>query len=145
VTLDPAVIEAALLTALQSPALEEALVELFSRTMAKALLRVGSVDSRHATAPSPRSPSTRRVLLAGFAEAQQKALTETLGESFDVRSCKPANGPQAFQALARLCRTVVFPEEADDDVEAGLRGMDVRVIRHAGNASRLIERLGELG
>ncbi len=39
---------------------------------------------------------------------------------------------------------VVVPEEADE-VEAGLKGTDVRVIRHAGNASRLIERIGELG
>ena len=144
VAADPARIEAALIVALQSPVVEEALVELFTRTMAKALLRVGAGDSRPAAHPV-RQPPARRVLLAGFPEAQQKALTEALGASFEVRSWKPANGPQLFEALARLCKTVVFPEDADDEVDAGLRDMDVRVIRHAGNASRLIERIGEPG
>ena len=72
-TADPARIEAALIMALQSPAVEEALVELFARTMAKALLRVGAGDSRPAA-------------------------------------------------------------HADDEVDAGLKDMDVCVIRHAGNA-----------
>ena len=144
VTADPARIEAALIVALQSPVVEEALVELFARTMTKALLRVGAGDSRPVGYPV-RPPAAQRVLLAGFPEAQQKALTEALGTSFDVRSWKPTNGPQLFEALARLCKTVVFPEDADDEVDAGLKDMDVRVIRHAGNASRLIERIEELG
>jgi hypothetical protein len=85
------------------------------------------------------------VLLAGFPEPQQKALVDALSESFEVRSWKPVNGPQLFQTLARLCKVVVFPEDADDEVDAGLKDMDVRVIRHAGNTSRLIERIEELG
>ena len=144
VAVDPARIEAALVVALQSPVVEEALVELFARTMAKALLRVGTGDSLPAAHPV-RPAAAQRVLLAGFPEAQQKALTEALGASFDVRSWKPSNGPQLFEALARLCKTVVFPEDADEEVDAGLKDMDVRVIRYAGNASRLIERIGELG
>ena len=144
VAADPTRIETALIVALQSPVVEEALVELFARTMAKALLRVSAGDSRPAGYPV-RPPTAQRVLLAGFPEAQQKALMEALGASFDVRSWKPTNGPQLFETLAKLCKTVVFPEDADDEVDAGLKDMDVRVIRHAGNASRLIERIGELG
>jgi hypothetical protein len=143
-TLDAAAIEAVLLAALQSPAVEEALVELFARTMAKALLRTGTGEARPLPAQPLKAPA-RRVLLAGFPEPTQKALMEALGESFDVRTWKPTNGPQLFQTLARLCRVVVFPEDADEEVDASLKDMDVRVIRHAGNAGRLIERLGELG
>ena len=145
VSLDPARIEAALVAALQSPAVEDALVELLTRTMAKALLRTGTGELRPVPGPLSRPQAAQRVLLAGFPEAQQKALMDALGASFEVRSWKPAQGPQAFQALARLCRTVVFPDDADDEVEAGLKDMDVRVIRHAGNASRLIERIAEPG
>lgn len=144
-TVDPLQIEAALLAALQSPAVEEALVELFARTMSKAFGRASVGESRPASTQGTKTSAAQRVLLAGFPEAQQKALTETLGARFDVRSWKPSNGPQLFEALARLCRVVVFPEEADDDVEADLKDRDVRVIRHAGNASRLIERIEELG
>jgi hypothetical protein len=145
VTVDPLVIEAALVAALQSPAVEEALVELFARTMAKALLRASAGgDGRAAPAHPPRQPSTPRVLLAGFPEPQQKALADALSASFEVRSWKPANGPQLFQTLVKLCKIVVFPEDADDEVDAGLKDMDVRVIRHAGNTSRLIERIEEL-
>jgi hypothetical protein len=145
VTVDPLVIEAALVAALQSPAVEEALVELFARTMSKALLRASAGgDGRAAPAHPPRQPSAPRVLLAGFPEPQQKALVEALSASFEVRSWKPANGPQLFQTLAKLCKIVVFPEDADEEVDAGLKDMDVRVIRHAGNTSRLIERIEEL-
>lgn len=146
VTVDPLVIEAALVAALQSPAVEEALVELFTRTMSKALQRASSGGDGH-TAPAhlPRPPSVQRVLLAGFPEPQQKALVEALSASFEVRSWKPTSGPQLFQTLARLCKVVVFPEDADEEVDAGLRDMDVRVIRHAGNTGRLIERIEELG
>jgi hypothetical protein len=146
VTVDPLVIEAALVAALQSPAVEEALVELFSRTMSNALQRASTGgDARTVRAHPPRQPSARRVLLAGFPEPQQKALADALSASFEVRSWKPANGPQLFHTLSRLCKIVVFPEDADDGVDAGLRDMDVRVIRHAGNTSRLIERIEELG
>jgi hypothetical protein len=146
VTVDPLVIEAALVAALQGPAVEEALVELFTRTMAKAFQRASSGgDGRVAPAHPPRPPSAQRVLLAGFPEPQQKALVDALSANFEVRSWKPANGPQLFQTLAKLCKIVVFPEDADDEVDAGLKDMDVRVIRHAGNTSRLIERIEELG
>jgi hypothetical protein len=146
VTVDPLVIEAALVAALQSPAVEEALVDLFARTMSKALLRASTGgDGRAVPAHPPRPPSAQRVLLAGFPEPQQKALVDALSASFEVRSWKPVNGPQLFQTLARLCKVVVFPEDADDEVDAGLKDMDVRVIRHAGNTSRLIERIEELG
>jgi hypothetical protein len=146
VTLDPLVIEAALVAALQSPAVEEALAELFTRTMSKALQRASSAgDGRVAPAHPPRPPSAQRVLLAGFPEPQQRALADALSASFEVRSWKPTSGPQLFQTLARLCKIIVFPEDADDEVDAGLKDMDVRVIRHAGNTSRLIERIEELG
>ena len=146
VTVDPLVIEVALVAALQSPAVEEALVELFARTMSKALQRASSGgDGRVAPAHPSRPPSAQRVLLAGFPEPQQKALADALGAGFEVRSWKPANGPQLFQTLAKLCKIVVFPEDADEEVDAGLKDMDVRVIRHAGNTSRLIERIEELG
>ena len=146
VTVDPLVIEAALVAALQSPAVEEALVDLFARTMSKALVRATTGgDGRAVPAHVPRQPSAQRVLLAGFPEPQQKALVDALSPSFEVRSWKPVNGPQLFQTLARLCKVVVFPEDADDEVDAGLKDMDVRVIRHAGNTSRLIERIEELG
>jgi hypothetical protein len=146
VTVDPLVIEAALVAALQSPAVEEALVDLFARTMSKALVRATTGgDGRAVPAHAPRQPSAQRVLLAGFPEPQQKALVDALSESFEVRSWKPVNGPQLFQTLARLCKVVVFPEDADEEVDAGLKDMDVRVIRHAGNTSRLIERIEELG
>jgi hypothetical protein len=146
VTVDPLVIEAALVAALQSPAVEEALVDLFARTMSKAHLRAGTGgDGRAVPAHPPRQPSTQRVLLAGFPEPQQKALVDALSASFEVRSWKPTNGPQLFQTLAKLCKIVVFPEDADDEADAGLKDMNVRVIRHAGNTSRLIERIEELG
>jgi hypothetical protein len=145
VTVDPLVIEAALVAALQSPAVEEALVELFARTMSKALLRASTGgDVRAVPAHLPRQPSARRVLLAGFPEPQQKALMDALSASFEVRSWKPSNGPQLFETLAKLCKIVVFPEDADDEVDARLKDMDVRVIRHAGNTNRLIERIEEL-
>ncbi|WP_156901918.1 hypothetical protein [Azohydromonas australica] len=145
VTLDPLVIEAALVAALQSPAVEEALVELFSRTLSKALLRAtAGGDAGTVQAHPPRQASARRVLLAGFPEPQQKALADALSASFEVRSWKPTSGAQLFQTLARLCKIVVFPEDADEEVDAGLKDMDVRVIRHAGNTSRLIERIEEL-
>jgi hypothetical protein len=145
VTVDPLVIEAALVAALQSPVVEEALVELFARTMSKALLRASAGgDGRAAPAHPLRQPSAPRVLLAGFPEPQQKALADALSASFEVRSWKPANGPQLFQTLVKLCKIVVFPEDADEEVDAGLKDMDVRVIRHAGNTSRLIERIEEL-
>jgi hypothetical protein len=146
VTVDPLVIEAALVAALQSPVVEEALVDLFARTMSKALVRASTGgDGRAVPAHAPRQPSAQRVLLAGFPEPQQKALVDALSASFEVRSWKPVNGPQLFQTLARLCKVVVFPEDADDEVDAGLKEMDVHVIRHAGNTSRLIERIEELG
>jgi hypothetical protein len=145
VAVDPLVIEAALVAALQSPAVEEALVELFARTMSKALLRASTGgDVRAVPAHLPRQPSARRVLLAGFPEPQQKALMDALSASFEVRSWKPSNGPQLFETLAKLCKIVVFPEDADDEVDARLKDMDVRVIRHAGNTNRLIERIEEL-
>jgi hypothetical protein len=145
VTMDPLVIEAALIAALQSPAVEEALVELFARTMSQALQRASTGgDGRAAPAHPPRQPSAQRVLLAGFPEPQQKALADALSAGFEVRSWKPTHGPQLFQTLAKLCKIVVFPEDADDEVDAGLKDMDVRVIRHAGNTSRLIERIEEL-
>jgi hypothetical protein len=104
VTVDPAMIEAALIAALQSPAVEEALIELFTRTLSKALLRTGTGEPRPVP-QAPRPSSAPRVLLAGFPDAQQKALMEALGERFEVRSWKPTNGPQVFQTLARLLST----------------------------------------
>lgn len=145
VTLEPPQIEAALLAALQSSAVEDALVELFARTMSKALGQASAGEPHPASAPAARPAMAQRVLLAGFPEAQQKVLTEALGARFDVRSWKPTNGPQLFETLVKLCKVVVFPEDADDDAEADLKARDVRVIRHAGNASRLIERLEALG
>ena len=143
-TVDPLAIEAALVAALQSPAVEEALVELFARTMSKAFQRADVGDVRAVPAHPTRQPSAQRVLLAGFPEPQQKALADALSASFEVRSWKAANGHQLFQTLAKLCKVIVFPEDADDEVDAGLQDMDVRVIRHAGNARRLIERIEEL-
>ena len=81
VAADPARLETDLLEALRSPAVEEALVELFSRTLSKALLRASANETTQAVGRPPR-PSTQRVLLAGFPETLQKALMEALGGSF---------------------------------------------------------------
>ena len=62
-------------------------------------------------------PDAARASRQGFdLFGDQPALTEALGASFEVRSWKPSNGPQLFETLARLCKTVVFPEDADDEV-----------------------------
>lgn len=144
VALDPLQIEATFLAALQSSVVESALVKLFARTLSKALAQASAGQLHPASAPSPRPSAAQRVLLAGFPEAQQKALAQALGTRFDVRTWKPSSGPQLLETLVRMCGTVVFPEDADDEAEASLRDRNVRVIRHAGNASRLIERIEEL-
>lgn len=141
---EPLRIEAALVAALQSPAVEDALVELFARTMSKALLRASAGEPGAAAAPVPRPAAERRVLLAGFADGQQRSLADALGGTFEVRTWKPANGPQLFETLVRLCRIVVFPEDADDEADAGLKALGVQVLRHDGNAGRLAERIAAL-
>ena len=145
VTVNPLAIEAALVVALQSPAVEQALVELFSRTMSAALQRATAGDAHAVPTPAFNPVSEQRVLLAGFAEPQRKALMDALSASFEVRAWNPSSGPQVFQTLVKLCKIVVFPEDADDEAEAGLKDMEVRVIRHAGSTSRLLERIEELG
>ncbi|WP_157264293.1 hypothetical protein [Azohydromonas aeria] len=149
--LDPLRLEAALVAALQSPAVEAVLVELFTRTLAQAVARVGIAPVQAAEEAPARAVVNgaggggQRVLLAGFPEAQQRALSEALGGRFEVRAWRPAQGPQLFETLARLCGVVVVPEDADDSVDADLKHLDVRVVRHAGQASRLAERIGALG
>ena len=95
-------------------------------------------------APSPVA-KRRRVLVAGFPAPEARMLEQTLESRFEVRVWKPAQGPQLFQTLANICSVAVLPEETDDDVDESLRAMNLKLLRHAGSPSRLLDQIERLG
>lgn len=136
-------LEAAMLAALQSPAVADALVEVFGRAMAKAFSRMsgeGRPQVEEAVSPPRRE---QRVLLAGFPTPQVKSLEDVLRRSFDVRVWRPGQGPQLFETLAGMCSVAVIPEASGEDVDEALRRFQLQILRHEGSAERLAERLEE--
>lgn len=137
----PLLVEASLIAALQSPAVERALVDVFTRSMAQAFTRLAERDKSEPAAEPTHSPSSARVLLAGFAAAQAKAITDALSALCEVRSWKPTQGPQLFETLASICNVAVLPEDVEDEVVSDLRRRKLVVIRHGGSTAKLVERL----
>lgn len=142
--LDPLMVEAALLAALQSPAVSQALVGLFSRTMSEAFSRLSERGAPEAVAASDAPTRDARVLLAGFSTPETGVLEENLRSRYDVRTWRPTQGPQLFETLVKLCRIAVLPKETDDEVDAALKARGVVVLRHEGAATKLLERLDTL-
>lgn len=141
---DPRAVEEALLTALKSPAIEAALTELLARILASVLPKGVPAGPLVAASSASKGSDFVKVLVAGFAETEQRLLQSTLSPLFDVRVWRQTQGPQVFAASAKLCDIAVVPEGVDDEVEETLRGMDVKVVRHEGNPDRLLERVSEM-
>lgn len=133
-------VEASLLAALHSSAEANALVELFSKSMAEAFSRMSERGSQPQGPVAPRSTNAR-VLLAGFAPNVAKGLEDSIRALCDVRSWRPAQGPQLFETLAKMCNVAVIPDEMDDEVDSDLRSRNLLVIRHGGSSAKLLERL----
>lgn len=134
-------IEAAFLAALQSPALEDAISDLFARSLTRAVARENSGSTLTDAEPVRQAP---RVLLAGFAQSLTRGLEEGLRPLFDVRSWRPNQSPQLLDTLVGMCSVAVIPEEADDEMSDALRQRDLLVIRHEGSPARLIDRLSSV-
>ncbi len=140
---DTLMVEAGLVAALQSPAVQAALVGAFSQAMAKAFAQLSERSnpaSEPAVAEVVRTHDVR-VLLAGFAAPVAKSLEEGLRNICEVRTWKPVQGPQLFETLARICNVAVIPEDMDSEVDSDLRARDLVVLRHTGSATKLRERL----
>jgi hypothetical protein len=140
---DPLMTEAALLAALQSPAVEAALVEVFGRAMSKAFARMSAGEPTEDRSAVVSAKEGARVLLAGFPLPQARGLEEALRDVVEVRVWRPNQGPQLFDTLAGICSVAVIPDDVADDVDESLRARNMRVIRHAGSPARLAERLQE--
>ena len=133
--------ESALLVALQSSAVEDALTSVFGRAFKRSMDEQDTGELRETEAG--RIPD-RRVLLAGFPVQMAKGIEDALRTSFDVRRWMPNQGPQMLETLTRLCSIAVIPEEAEDEMGEAFSGRDLQVVRHQGSPARLAERLSEL-
>ena len=125
--------------------MENALVTLFSKAMAQAFSMM-SPGGRAApeVAPPASARTDLRVLLAGFAAPQAKGLEDTLRQAFEVRVWKPGQSQQLFEALAGICAVAVIPEAVGDEFDESLKGFSLKVLRHEGSPSRLLERVEEM-
>lgn len=145
---DPLQFEAALLVALQSPMVEQALADLMGAAMARAFERFSASHSGGALAEDPprdgrTGTSDVRVLVAGFPDSQAKAMVSALDSQFDVRLWKPHQTPQMLDAAARICVLAIVPEEAPEDFQEHLVGLGLQVLRHEGSVGRLAGRVTE--
>lgn len=141
--LDPLMVEASLIAALQSPAVLQALEDSFSQAMAKSFAKLSNQVTQGAIEPSrePASTGERRVLLAGFSPVTAKEMEAALQGHCEVRVWKPHQGLHLFQTLSKVCQVAVIPEEMDEDIDQDLRARNLSVIRHSGNVTKLVERL----
>lgn len=141
-TADPLQLEAAWLVALQSPAVEACLVDLFGRAMSKAFAQLNA--DKPASVQEPAAPAVEgRVLLAGFPASVVKPLEDALSGLCEVRVWKPGQSQQLFETTARICRLAVIPEGMGDEAEDFLRSLSLKVLRHEGGAGRLVEKVQE--
>lgn len=147
VSLDPLMVEASLVAALQSPLVVQSLVDVFAQAMAKALsclnVQVGQPSGASAASTRMRGNNIfpSRVLLAGFSTATAQALEQSLSGLCEVRIWRPNHGPQLFETLAKVCQVAVIPDEMEEGVDQDLRARNLVVIRHSGNINKLTERL----
>lgn len=141
--LDPLMVEASLIAALQSPAVLQALEDSFSQAMAKSFAKISSQVNQGSVEPPRESAGSRehRVLLAGFSPVTTREIETALQGHCEVRVWKPHQGLPLFQTLTKVCRVAVIPEEMDEDIDQDLRARNLVVIRHSGSASKLVERL----
>lgn len=149
----PDAIEAALLRALSSPRVADKLAAVFASAMSRALEQAQAGSSVSATVPragagpTPSSVASPRpkVLIAGISPADALHLGEAMRNKLDLRFWRQGDSREQLRLHGRACSVaVVMSEAVDSDVEALLRSMQLRVVRHTYNASRLEERLNEM-
>jgi hypothetical protein len=133
--------ESALLVALQSPQVEAAFAQMMGRAMARAS---GESNSGAQPKDDQAKRTTHRILVAGFPTQARKGIEDQLRSMFDVRCWNPPQGGQMLETLTRMCSVAVIPEDAEDEMSDELRGRSMQVVRHAGSAQRLAERLTTL-
>ncbi|MBN9430346.1 MAG: hypothetical protein J0H09_27965 [Burkholderiales bacterium] len=149
----PDPIEAALLRALSSPRVADKLAALFASAMGRALdqaqsgapANAASPKANAGPAPSPVASPRPKVLIAGISPADAVHLGEAMRNKLDLRFWRQGDSREQLRLHGRACSVaVVMSEAVDSDVEALLRSMQLRVVRHTYNASRLEERLNEM-
>ncbi|MGD9945869.1 MAG: hypothetical protein AB7S98_21785 [Burkholderiaceae bacterium] len=146
-------IEAALLCALSSPRVVDKLAAVFASALGRALEQVPAAAPVSATpakgngspAPAPVASPRPKVLIAGISPADAHHLGEVMRNKLDLRFWRQGDSREQLRLHGRSCSVaVVMSEAVDSDVEALLRSMQLRVVRHTYNASRLEERLNEM-
>ena len=151
----PAVLEAALLAALDSPAVAARLSALAEHAIAEALAtalanKTGAAGALlgegGSTPPSQPAASRPKVLVVGLTAEQAQTLVARAGQVADLRFWRPGETREQLQSVARACQVIVLMSEAvDPDVDVFLQSLPVRLIRHGGSVARLRDRLLEIG
>ena len=139
----PLQLEAAWLVALQSPLVEQALVELMSKAMTRAFSTLSAGDTFEASRHAPKGSHEVRVLVAGFDSSRSGAIEQALEETCEVRIWKPGQPQQVFETLAKICTVAVIAESLPEEVDEFLKSRGVVVLRHEGSPGRLAERIVE--
>ena len=140
---DPLQLEAAWLVTLQSPLVEQALVELMSKAMTRAFSTLSAGDTFEASRHAPKGSPEVRVLVAGFDSSRSGAIEQALEETCEVRIWKPGQPQQVFETLAKICTVAVIAESMPEEVDEFLKSRGVVVLRHEGSPGRLAERIVE--
>lgn len=149
-----AAFEAALLAALDSPAViarltslaEQALADALTAALAKASA-VGTLDGGASTARNPANmPPRPKVLVVGLTAEQGQALANQTRRAVELRFWRPGETREQLQSVARSCQLIMLMSEAvDSDVDAFLESLPVKLLRHSGSVARLRDRLVEIG
>lgn len=137
--------EAALLEALDRPAVRARLAELVQQALGDAV--DGAAQRAGSTAePGMAGTGTQaRVLVVGLPPEHGRTLAAQVPGGVELRMARPGDGHERLRALARGCTAVVVDEAVTAELEEFLSTLRLPTLHHEGSTRRLAQRLAELG
>ena len=138
-------LEAALLEALDRPAVRARLAELVRQALDEAVDQAGR-QAPSAGHPGPAGAGAQaRVLVVGLPPEHGRTLAAQVPGGVELRLARPGDGHERLRALARGCTAVVVDEAVAGELEEFLSTLQLPTLHHEGNTRRLAQRLAELG
>lgn len=139
-------LEAALLEALDRPAVRDRLARLVQQALADAVDHAAQQRGAGAAGPGVAGAGGQaRVLVVGLPPEQGRTLAAQVPGGVELRLARPGDGHERLRALARGCTAVVVDEAVAAELDEFLSTLSLPTLHHEGSTRRLAQRLAELG